>query len=83
MRVQLTALIAMGLVPEEGLARLLVIAEAEHVSLAVAARLPGARLPVGLIVIAPDAALTPVATAAALLSVRVSCREEATYGAAP
>ena len=73
----------MRLIPEEGLACFLVVAETEDIGLAVAARLPGARLPVGLIVIAPDAALTPVATAAALLTLCVSCTEEATDGAAP
>jgi len=60
------ALVAVGLVPDEVLARLLVVAETADVDSTVSARLPRPRLPVLLVILAPDAALAEVAAAAAL-----------------
>jgi hypothetical protein len=64
MRTDLPTLITVCLVPDELLTRLLVVAEAEHIDATVAARLPCTRLPVLLVIGAPDAALAQVATAA-------------------
>jgi len=69
------------------LTRLLVVAEAEDIEVAVAARLPGSRLPVLLIILAPGAAAAEVATAATWADLTVhytAARKppEATCGAA-
>ena len=68
----------MCLVPDEVLARLLVVTETKHVTLTVLTGLPGARLPVLLIVAAPVQALdtTTVITALASLLLRVDLEDE-------